>query len=110
MTHEENRAPAILASTGTVAEEGEEDSDDEILNNPDKFRDESLGTLPAVRVRQDDIFRGGIDPSIPLKPSRGTGSRITPLYTPLEVKIAPLCLNYCFCACKSASNAHKLLT
>ena len=56
MTHEENRAPAILASTGTVAEEGEEDSDDEILNNPDKFRDESLGTLPAVRVRHDDIL------------------------------------------------------
>ena len=56
------------------------------------------------------LCRGGIDPSIPLKPSRGTGSRITPLYTPLEVKIAPLCLNYCFCACKSASNAHKLLT
>ena len=56
------------------------------------------------------IIRGGIDPSIPLKPSRGTGSRITPLYTPLEVKIAPLRLYYVLCACKSASDAHKQLT
>ena len=37
------------------AADGEDDSDDEILNNPDKFRDESLGTLPAVRVRRDEI-------------------------------------------------------
>ena len=60
MTHEESNAAAILATAGTIeegeAEEEEEDSEDEILNNPDKFRDESLGTLPAVRVRQDNVL------------------------------------------------------
>ena len=53
MTHEESEAFAILATAEAIEEDevGEDDSDDEILNNPDKFRDESLGTLPAVRVR-----------------------------------------------------------
>ena len=53
MTHEESEAAAILATAEEIeeGEMGEEDSDDEILNNPDKFRDDSLGTLPAVRVR-----------------------------------------------------------
>lgn len=53
MTHEESEAVAILATAEAIeeGEVGEDDSDDEILNNPDKFRDESLGTLPAVRVR-----------------------------------------------------------
>ena len=53
MTHEESEAAAILATAEAIeeGEVGEDDSDDEILNNPDKFRDDSLGTLPAVRVR-----------------------------------------------------------
>ena len=52
MTHEGRNAAAILVSADTRDEaEEEEDSEDEILNNPDKFRDESLCTLPAVRVR-----------------------------------------------------------
>ena len=57
MTHEESEAAAILATAEAIeeGEVGEDDSDDEILNNPDKFRDESLGTLPAVRVRRDVI-------------------------------------------------------
>ena len=62
MAHEESHAAAILPSACGTDVEGEggeeEDSDEEILNNPDKFRDESLGTLPAVRVRQTRYTQG----------------------------------------------------
>ena len=43
---------SVVATAGTIEEE--EESDDEILNDPDKFRDESLATLPAVRVRRNN--------------------------------------------------------
>ena len=44
--------PSVVATAGSIEEE--EESDDEILYDPDKYRDESLTTLPAVRVRRDN--------------------------------------------------------